>query len=599
MKAMGKIKRGGGFAGVAKYGLERDGQLVGELIGGNMIGDSLPEITAEFNRARVRRREVEKPVWHSSLRLPEGERIDNGTWCEIADDYMSRLGFTDEHQRIYVLHDDPDGQHVHIIANRINSVDGSLYLGQNENLKSTEIVRELEKEYGLRETIEQKRDKRAPKKPELERAKRTGEDPVRIRLQGLIDEAKAGKPDIITFVRRLNEVGVDVGANVSPTTGRMSGMSFKLDGNDLVFKGSALGARYAWKQLSTEVEYDREKHQAALSGLETEAGINPGVDVDAGRKVDDLHVSRDENADAHDGRNQNNPTLEGGVRGEIAAGAGGASKDAARSTGTDTGTGADEQASGIRDHARGVRHHESGGVRPAPAWATVPLREVVGRLNQPKSAPVLDPVRDHEPAPEPAKPAHIPAPWPEPTPAPSVVEPERPAWTPPPAIVLTDAERREEREAYIAGVAHTAAAVLQNDTGAKGDRGVYAHVWRGNRAALAHASGVKVDEYKDFERLDFAVADELTVTTVGGEYLSRARIASAIAQHSPAAAARRARGEDPAQYAKKTIEELDARRQAETARAHQENEMRARIARLGGHAPVQSSGPSFGDGPRR
>jgi hypothetical protein len=61
---------------------------------------------------------------------------------------MKRMGFSDTHLRCYVLHDD-DGQHIHIIASRIDIAGGKLYLGRNENLISTRIISELEIAHGL------------------------------------------------------------------------------------------------------------------------------------------------------------------------------------------------------------------------------------------------------------------------------------------------------------------------------------------------------------------------------------------------------------------------------------------------------------------
>ncbi|WP_438523172.1 FHIPEP family type III secretion protein [Enterobacter hormaechei] len=104
-----------------------------------MLSDSAVELIAEFDSTKHLRLDVAKPVWHNSLRLPDGETLTNEQWSIIADDYMKRMGFSDTHLRCYVLHDD-DGQHIHIIASRIDLNGGKLYLGRNENLISTQII---------------------------------------------------------------------------------------------------------------------------------------------------------------------------------------------------------------------------------------------------------------------------------------------------------------------------------------------------------------------------------------------------------------------------------------------------------------------------
>lgn len=151
MKGMQKIKRGKSFAGVAQYALKLGAHHKCDpvVIGGNMLGDSALELVAEFDRSKQLRPDVQKPVWHNSLRLPQGESLTNEQWKRIADDYMKRMGFGDTHLRCYVLHDDQAGQHIHIIASRIDIAGGKLYLGRNENLISTRIISELEMAHGL------------------------------------------------------------------------------------------------------------------------------------------------------------------------------------------------------------------------------------------------------------------------------------------------------------------------------------------------------------------------------------------------------------------------------------------------------------------
>jgi hypothetical protein len=67
MKGMQKIQRGSGFRGCADYLFDHDG---GRVIGGNMDGLTARALATEFGIARRLRPDIEKPVWHNSLRLP-------------------------------------------------------------------------------------------------------------------------------------------------------------------------------------------------------------------------------------------------------------------------------------------------------------------------------------------------------------------------------------------------------------------------------------------------------------------------------------------------------------------------------------------------
>ncbi|WP_096948957.1 relaxase/mobilization nuclease domain-containing protein [Escherichia coli] len=266
MKGMQKIKRGKQFAGVVLYSLKSGShhKITPYIIGGNMTGSTAAELISEFEGTRLLRPGVAKPVWHNSLRLPKGETLSVRQWAAFADDYMTRMGFTETHLRCYIMHDDSDGQHIHIIANRINMVGGKLYLGKNENLISTRIISELEKVHKLTQTTSaissHSQEKRKPSRNELMMAERTTTPCPRSTLQSLIDNALTGRPDLLTFITMLEKEGVNCKPNIA-STGKMNGFSFQYQG--IAFKASQLGKKYGWSSLQTQIDFTPE-HLALL-----------------------------------------------------------------------------------------------------------------------------------------------------------------------------------------------------------------------------------------------------------------------------------------------------------------------------------------------
>ncbi|EBA1657369.1 relaxase/mobilization nuclease domain-containing protein [Salmonella enterica subsp. enterica] len=257
MKGMQKIKRGKQFSGVVLYSLKPGShhKIIPYVIGGNMTGSNATELISEFDSAKKIRPDVAKPVWHNSLRLPEGETLTVRQWTAFADEYMARMGFTDTHLRCYILHDDFCGQHIHIIANRINMTSGKLYLGKNENLISTRIISELEIVHGLTQTTQangiHRQNKRKPSRNELKMAERTAEPCPKSQLQTLIDDALTCRPDLLTFVRLLEQEGVACKPNIA-STGKMNGFSFQYQG--IAFKASQFGKKYGWSTLQTLID---------------------------------------------------------------------------------------------------------------------------------------------------------------------------------------------------------------------------------------------------------------------------------------------------------------------------------------------------------
>ncbi|WET14755.1 relaxase/mobilization nuclease domain-containing protein [Yersinia intermedia] len=269
MKGMQRIKRHKSFINVVKYVLKPGSHHKSDptIIGGNMTGAYSKELIAEFDTASELRTDIAKPGWHNSLRLPKNDEITNEQWKLIADDYMKQLGFSDTHLRCYVLHDDAAGQHIHIIANRIDSLSGKVHLGRHESLVSGRIIQGLEIKYGL--TITKAAD---PKKPassvkgkklsrnETMYEKRTGEVCNKKKLQNILDKSLIRKPDLNTFIKRLEDNQVACKANVG-LSGKMNGFSFEYDG--IAFKASQIGKKYSWSNLQKLLNCDS-KHSEAV-----------------------------------------------------------------------------------------------------------------------------------------------------------------------------------------------------------------------------------------------------------------------------------------------------------------------------------------------
>ncbi|WP_108393889.1 relaxase/mobilization nuclease domain-containing protein [Enterobacter hormaechei] len=262
MKGMQKIKRGKTFNGLISYLLKPASHHKSDpyLVGGNVIESFAEALSAEFNATKLLRSDVSKPVWHNSLRLPVGEGLPMQKWKQIADDYMKRMGFSETHLRAYVLHDDKDGQHIHMVASRIDATSGKLYLGKNENLISTRIIQELEKDYQLTRTkgTDAVKPSSSPAKRKKSRneamlEERTGEKCAKTIIQEAIDTLITSKISEERFVQQLAAQKIRAIPNRA-STGKMNGFSFEYA--KISFKASQLGKKYSWKNLEPFIIID-------------------------------------------------------------------------------------------------------------------------------------------------------------------------------------------------------------------------------------------------------------------------------------------------------------------------------------------------------
>lgn len=258
MKGMQKIRRGKCFKGIVSYALAPapHHKTAPVIIGGNMIGLSVDEVTVEFMRTQQLRSDVQKPVWHNSLRLPKGDSLTDEQWKLVADDYMKRMGFSDTHLRCYIMHNDEAGQHIHIIASRIRIPDGQLYPGRNENLISTRIIQELEQDHLLTRT-------KGPSPSSAPKVRKTGRNEQMMEARTgnkapkkIIHEAIEavlsfyGTITIGDFIYELSKQNITAKASIA-STGKMNGFSFEYAG--IAFKASQLGKTYSWSSLSQKV----------------------------------------------------------------------------------------------------------------------------------------------------------------------------------------------------------------------------------------------------------------------------------------------------------------------------------------------------------
>lgn len=297
MKGMQKISRGKNFSGVVLYALKPGShhKCTPYVIGGNMDGSDAGDLIAEFDATKTLRPDVAKPVWHNSLRLPKNEALTDAQWSGIADDYMSRMGFSETHLRCYVLHDDAAGQHIHIIASRIDLSNRSLYLGKNENLISTRIIQQLEIDHHLtktkgpelvaspspaslsRKSPPQKPIIAIPKPKKLSRKaammeKYKGELSPKSVIQEALEALLVDKPSTTDFVMQLAANNIKALPNIA-STGRMNGFSFQYRG--IAFKASQLGKGYSWAVLHNKIDYQAERDNAFLFELRASVSEEP------------------------------------------------------------------------------------------------------------------------------------------------------------------------------------------------------------------------------------------------------------------------------------------------------------------------------------
>jgi len=233
------IRKGAGFGGVLKYVSDPN---KGYLLGGSYAPEtSAREIAADMGRHGHER--SSKPVFHASLNLPPGERLDDAQWLRAASQYLEGLGYSDVPFVVY-RHTDREHDHIHIVASRV-TYGGKLVSDSNDRDRGMTICRELEKLYQL--SAPKPRISEPTLKPEeLHGVKAKGEEHLKSTLRLAIQQSAEGRPTLSAFMERLEQRGVAVRLNQT-SKGTIRGISFEIEGT--AFAGSSLGREFSWANL--------------------------------------------------------------------------------------------------------------------------------------------------------------------------------------------------------------------------------------------------------------------------------------------------------------------------------------------------------------
>ena len=276
-----KAVKGTGFRGALAYDLAPE---KGELLDTNLAGETPRELAAEFGAIRDLRPTLGKAVLHVSLTAAPGEQLSDDQWREIGQRYLAGMGFS-EHQYVLTRHTDTEHDHIHLVANRIG-YDGQVVSDSHDYPRQEQLMREIEREYGLQEVAPSAEAARhAPTKGELERTLRTGEPSTRHQLQVLCDDAAQGCHSFTAYAERLDAVGVAITPTVQRDGAVLSGLQYRLDG--VTMKGSDLGKAYAAAGIQKRgISYEQDRDSAAVERCRARAADRGDHAPDRDRAVD-------------------------------------------------------------------------------------------------------------------------------------------------------------------------------------------------------------------------------------------------------------------------------------------------------------------------
>ena len=263
------------FRETTRYVLEKEGA---KLLDGTMVNTDTDTLAGEFMMSRDINPNIERPVYHlvqsyayedqASHALTDPKLVElamkhfagivisayehelleeknSSQYRNRVDEFMDNQMF--EYQFFIAKHQDTDHVHTHLVASRINLLDGLAIPTYLERVRTQKICRSLEKEYGLRQLENSwEVETRKPSPAQKEKAAATGTASIQEKLQAAIEKAAqtAHPISVDEFINTMNSQGIDV--KLHPR-GHQIGMSYAMDGVSM--RASKLGRKYTYQGL--------------------------------------------------------------------------------------------------------------------------------------------------------------------------------------------------------------------------------------------------------------------------------------------------------------------------------------------------------------
>lgn len=250
---------GRSFGGVVRYQFEGRKEQPSDkqaevLAAVGVRADSAVHMSADFNRGRQLNPNLGQAVWHTSLSFnpDDAAKLDSAKMLAVAEGYVQKMGLDKTQYAIIRHHDQPDNQHLHIIANRVADDGQTIKDGQNF-FRSKQALKELIQEHGLTPPQGLRPEKQHP-------AQLQGAELTKHELRQALHQALATATDRPALLATLQAQQISA-REFANKTGQVTGISFEKDGT--VFKGSQLGRGYSLAGITQQLTANQAAREQA------------------------------------------------------------------------------------------------------------------------------------------------------------------------------------------------------------------------------------------------------------------------------------------------------------------------------------------------
>lgn len=233
---IGKIVQGADFRGVVNYVMQKpDAEPLGSR---GLRNDSIDHIVDSF-RTQASLNPIAKPVAHISLDFSayDKERLTNNLMLQIADEYLSRMGYGNT-QVLIVRHHDREHPHLHLVINRVDN-DCRRISDKNERVRNAKVCRSLSDKYGLYI---------APNKENVKRHRLREPDKTKYEIYDAIRDSLPSCRNWNDLATELFKQAINTEFKYKGSTSTIEGVKFSKNG--YTFSGSKVDKAFSYSKLN-------------------------------------------------------------------------------------------------------------------------------------------------------------------------------------------------------------------------------------------------------------------------------------------------------------------------------------------------------------
>lgn len=148
-----KISHGSNLYGALAYNQQKVDEEKGKILACNAVMEPADgkfnaySCAEDFERLMPSHIRTKKPIVHISLNPHPDDKLTDTQLADLGRQYLEHLGYGDQPYMIF-KHEDIDRQHIHLVTTRVKP-DGTLVPDKFEKDRSSRIVAQLEKDFGL------------------------------------------------------------------------------------------------------------------------------------------------------------------------------------------------------------------------------------------------------------------------------------------------------------------------------------------------------------------------------------------------------------------------------------------------------------------